>query len=889
MPASVVPVSVVLVSHNGARWLPAVVAGVEAQTAPLEHHVAIDTDSRDESVQILRRTGIWDVHKVGGSPPYGESVRLGLDRLPAAPAGHPGWIWLLHDDSAPDPQALEHLLAAAVANPQVAIFGPKLREWPSLRRLLEMGVTISGNGRRETGLERGEYDQGQHDEQRIVLAVNTAGMLVRRDVLEQLGFDPAMPVYGNDIDFGWRAARAGHSTLVVPDALVFHAEAAHRGLRRGRLVTHHQRDARGAAIRTLMANRSARSLPLLALRLAVLGVIRAIGFLLVRAPRQAWGELTAVGATLGRPGRLARARRERAASATVGNDEVKHLLAPAWLPVRHVLDDVGDFGSALVDLGREAVGGRAVRTAHSVDVDEDESSIEPGLLGLLVLSPRFWFVIGLFVVALVSARDLLTGGPLHGGALPAAPSGIGHWWAAWLQGAHPLGTGSAATAPAYVLPLAVLGVVALGHASWVVGAVMLLGVPLAALSALRFLRRVTDGTVAPYAGAVLYALLPVLSGAVSQGRFGTVAGTILVPFVATSALGLRRADPDPRWRAAWRTALGLALLTAFAPSSWLVALLLVVGALVLGFARDRTIWKAPSMWAAPLVVLVAVPVLLLPWFVGALGSPGAFLVEAGRAFVPGLGGGTPTAVDLLLGRSGGPGQAPAWLGVPLVVLGLLAGLRADTRPMVIRAWTVSASAAVVLAGTAYVTVRLPGIDGGFRTSTGLLQVVVGAGLVTAAVVAAEGLRERMSLGTLVSRGLVTAGVAAALVAVGGSVAWWVATGVAKPLERGPVESVPTYMSDLSSTDPANGVLVLRGGRATGVTYQVLRDGPLPLGDDAIAALTKPDHRLTDLVARLLTDPQGGDARALASYGVAYVYAPAPTAAKVSSAFDAGEG
>ena len=42
------------------------------------------------------------------------------------------------------------------ADPDADILGPKLREWPSLRRLLELGITISGTGRRETGLERGE-------------------------------------------------------------------------------------------------------------------------------------------------------------------------------------------------------------------------------------------------------------------------------------------------------------------------------------------------------------------------------------------------------------------------------------------------------------------------------------------------------------------------------------------------------------------------------------------------------------------------------------------------------------------------------------------------------------------------------------------------------------
>ena len=167
----------------------------------------------------MRHAGVWDVHQVANFASYGEVVRAGLDLIPATTGSEPDWVWLLHDDSSPDPHALEQLLTAASEHPETAIFGPKLREWPSLRRLIELGVTISGTGRRETGLERGEYDQGQHDERRVVLAVNTAGMLVRRDVLDQLGFDPELKFFGNDIDFGWRAARAGHSTMVIPEAL----------------------------------------------------------------------------------------------------------------------------------------------------------------------------------------------------------------------------------------------------------------------------------------------------------------------------------------------------------------------------------------------------------------------------------------------------------------------------------------------------------------------------------------------------------------------------------------------------------------------------------------------------------------------------------------------
>src|SRR3546814_16772891 len=81
-------------------------------------------------------------------------------------------------------------------------------------------------------------------------------MLVRRSFLTELGgFDPQLPVFGNDIDFGWRATRAGHTTIVVPRAVVFHAEAATRGARRTQLTGQHGHIAeRRAAISTLLVN-----------------------------------------------------------------------------------------------------------------------------------------------------------------------------------------------------------------------------------------------------------------------------------------------------------------------------------------------------------------------------------------------------------------------------------------------------------------------------------------------------------------------------------------------------------------------------------------------------------------------------------------------------------
>ncbi len=339
-------VTALLVSHEGERWLPVVLDGLAAQTRPPDRVVAVDTGSQDGSAALLaRRLGAPAVQTAAATSGYGDAVRTGLAALPSGSGEE--WVWLLHDDSTPAPDALERLLEHVAADPSAVVLGPKLREWPSLRRLLEVGVTVSGSGRRETGLESGEYDQGQHDEVRDVLAVNTAGMLVRRDVLEDLGLDPALPVLGADLDLGWRAWRAGHRVVVVPRAVVFHAEASRRGVRLAGVVGDRRREDRAAALYVLLANGSAATLPLRVVRLLVGSLLRALGLLLVRAPGEAAAEVLALATTYGRPQRILAARRVRRARSVAGGGSVRHLLAPWWTPLRHALDATSALAAAV--------------------------------------------------------------------------------------------------------------------------------------------------------------------------------------------------------------------------------------------------------------------------------------------------------------------------------------------------------------------------------------------------------------------------------------------------------------------------------------------------------------------------------------------------------------
>ncbi len=894
-------VGALVVSHDGARWLPAVLAGLQAQTRPVDRVVAVDTGSKDESADLLD-AALADRHgpalRVPGSTHFPAALELGLEQL-RAPRGHAEpveWVWILHDDANPAPGALAALLAAAEQHPGADVLGPTLREWPSLKRLLEVGVTISATGRRETGLERGEYDQGQHDDVRRVLAVNTAGMLVRRTVLEELGgLDHALPIFGNDLDFGWRAAAAGHTTLVVPRAVVFHAEAAHRGIRRTPLTgrhTHYQE--RRAALYTLLVNTRTRALPFQVVRLGLGTLLRMVGFLLVRAVGEALDELAALVSLYSSPRQVLAARRVRRDRQGEEAADVTDLLAPRWLPYRHGLDFVSDLAAAAThqaaDVAERRRAAALERDPSSMvtrrpAIDDEDDFEDTGVVARFLTSPVAVLLAVFVLVALVGARVAF--GSVVGGGLSPVPDSVGDWWHLHLDSWHALGQGSAVPAPAYLLPLALVG--SLLGTTLTISALLVLAVPASLWGAWRFLR-VTGRLVSPQGaprwvllwGATTYALVPVVSGAWGAGRLGPVVTAVLLPWLAHAALGFADPSGDRRWRAGWRTALLLALVSAFAPVAWLFGLAVGLVVVAAAFAIVPSAMRDRSTWGPPAAAILAVPVLLAPWWLPSMvhGAAGGLLLDIGRLPLPAV-----DTLDLLSGRIGDLG-APWWLGVLVLVGALGALLPRATRIPVLVCWIVALVAAGLAAvlGNQVVTLEVATTPLGI----GFLVVVLQGALVTAATLGGQGLAAatvrhvggRRALVTLVS-------VVAAVVPLGGLV--WFAIGDHDRLADTEATDIPAYMVQSSMTGAEHGILVVRGSVEDGLSYTVRRGDGVTLGEDEILTRTPEDTGFTDLVQVLLSRPAPEVVDQLAGRGIEYVVMPSPADGDVAAQLDSTGG
>ncbi len=690
-------VTALIVAHDGARLLPGLVQALQAQTYPVDQVVGVDTGSRDRSGAVLAELiGQDAVFGMERSTGYGEAVSVALRHATRRRSGQTDpnltrieWIWLLHDDCEPAPQALERLLRAASRDRSVVVLGPKVLDGQDRRTLREVGVSIDRAGRRITGIEPGEIDQGQHDHNKAVLAVGSAGMLVRRDVWDQLGgFDARLRLFRDDLDFCWRAQAAGYRVQVVTDAVLYHRELAARRRRPTEGGGSRRLDRRNA-LYVLAVN-----LPLLAmLRIvggAVVGsIIKAAYFAATKQLDMARAQAEAVGWLFLHPVRLWQGRRRRAAGRADAYAAVRTLIPPA-----RTLSRLAEKVAGLISDGPpQASGGR--HQAASEESEEDEQFVDAqSVMRKIIGNPGVQLFAVLLVVALIAERRLLGTSPLGGGALVPAWGGSGALWGEYLAGFHAVGVGSTASAPPYLAVVAALATV-LGGQAWLAVDVLLLGcVPLAGLTAYLATRRLVRATAARVLLAASYALLPVAIGSIAAGRLGTAVAFVLLPLIAISAGRMLTGTPKKARRAAWAVGLLVAVAAAFAPLAWILGVVFALGVL----AARRWLLAADPVNAA--IVAVVPFFVLFPWSLHLLTDPIAFVTEAGVQ-TAGL---TTTGLgprQLLALSPGGPGLPPVWVtvGFGLALIAVLLPTR--------RTWVTGVGWCVAIAGFVAAVVAQP--------------------------------------------------------------------------------------------------------------------------------------------------------------------------------------
>lgn len=870
-------VNALIVAHDGATWLPAVLTTIAGQTRPPDAIVGVDNASSDDSARLLRDSlTSARVVETGINAGFGGAVDEGLRLIGSwdLPDDVVEWIWLLHDDGAPDPDCLDELLLTADTYPAASILGPKILGWHDRRLLLEVGVTVDSDGRRVTGLERGEHDQGQHDGARYVLAVSTAGMLVRRDVFDDLrGFDPYLPLFRDDIDLCWRAWRRGYRVMIAPEAVLHHREASAHARRRG--DDHPHRDDREASAHLLLAHAHPLLAPLVALRLLLGSTIRSAVYLLGKDVRSARDEVTAVAHVAFHPRRLHASRMLAREGASEPASVVRELRPSTWDQLTGVAEAVGGYlttsSSALSP---------SISALDSIDETAaylpDESS---GRLRRVLTKPSVLLSLTLLLIALIATRSLWFGdGVIQGGALLPAPAGASDLWSTYVEAWHDVGPGSTTPSPPYLIVLAVLASILLGKAPWAIAVVLMLAIPIAGWSAYIASRDMVPSKITRAWMAAAYALLPAMTGAVASGRIGTTIAAIALPFAIRSLW--RLTTPRGSWRRAAGTALVISIVLATVPAMWIV---LVAATVILTFRRvsRQVAIRLGLALVIPLVVLV-------PWTGYLITNPVLFLFEPGlqrqSLIDPDL-----APLDVIALHPGGPGMTPLWVTGGIVLGGVLALLRRDTLRLVGAWWVIGLLALSVGILQSLVTATPPGYSAAIAPWPGPATLVWGLALISACGAAVGGLRERfVGSSFTIWQPIAVIAVIGAIAAPIISAAWWI-PGRDSAVVRAPESPLPAFVGAEAASPQAPRSLVLASSRAGSVSYSLVNGTGESLGDAETLPPAEVWADLDQYVAWMVSGRGGPEVPAIASYGVRYVILDRGTTSDLVATLDSEPG
>lgn len=898
-----VTVTAVVVTRGSSPYLAATLAALRTQSRTPDDVVVVDVDTAPATSghQDLQLGGARYVAGAGART-FGEAIEVALG---ATGVPEHGWLWFLHDDSAPAPGALAALTRAVEHSNAVAVAGCKQRRWetgpdgapldPGLSDrgvLVEVGHTVSPLGRRMTGIDDTEIDQGQHDSREDVLAVGLAGALVRASVWRQVGgTDPAYGQFGDSTDFCLRVRLAGHRVVVVPDAVVRHAQVALQAP-----------GSSGARRRSQLYLRLTSVAPWI-LPFALLAMVAwapfAAGYrLAMKQPDQARDELFAPLWAVFRLGPLLRARRRIARTSTVPRGVLRPLLG-TW---REVAAERRDKRLARSE-------------AHRVDAAP--SDLEQAELQALAVRRRSALaVVVLAAVGLTAALfgpalgALASGGRLVGGALLPAGGTTATAWSAATSGWVRDGLGTAAPADPLLFVLTGLSALVGGSLQNAVDVVLLLALPLAAVGAWAAAGTVTRSVWLRVLAASAWTVAPAFLGALDGGLLGAVLAHALLPWTAVALVRAVRGQAVDRVGppegaqegagavlAVSRTGAGslgaagtggllLACVVAGAPALLPAAVLVLLGAALA--APRRRIYLALALVPA---LVVGAP---LWWTALRDGDRGLLTAEplAGSG-VPAPG--TASGLELLLGLPAAPapwydlpdGDGPAlaaaravltagpWAAGVLVLLlalaGLLAALLGIGRRRAGDAAGRVASMSLVgwLVAAAGLAVALLAQDDGRWSGPGLSLLLLGLGaaaLAGAGVLARRGTALRGFPGSARRVGIVSLVVVALLLPAAQAAAWLVDGGsVAGDGRTGllhvttdPV--VPAVGQQMQA--PPRQARVLEVGFAQGadgtadgtVQYALLRADGSQLADAAVAARAQaaPAGDTTDPAAALDT-------------------------------------
>ncbi|WHE35468.1 glycosyltransferase [Microbacterium sp. BDGP8] len=752
-------------------------------------------------------------------------------------------VWLLAQDVAPEPQALQRLAAALETAPSVAIAIPKLVEWDDNTRIVSLGRSMTRFGA-AVGLADGEHDQGQHDGTDDVLGGDVRGILVHTAAWRELdGLDDALAGADEGLDLGVRVRLAGGRVVLAPGARIAVAHDGVAGPPAPRTTGARARVTHAARVAQLHRRLVYAPPPVVVLHwltLLPLALWRSVVDLVGKRPARIGPEWSAAVTVLVRLRAVARARRRIARHRRASWSQLASLRVSSRVMRQRLIEDqpAGD-GPRRTELGFFSGGGA-------------------------------WAVLAALVVSIAAMPAALSWPSIGGGALAPLAANAARAWSEATGAQRPLGWEAVGPADPFSAVLAVLASFSPTDPSRALVVLWLLALPLAVLGGWFAATRVTERAALRIVGAAIWALAPMFLVALVDGRPASVIVHLVLPWLAFTAAGAHRS-----WGNAGTASILLAVVLACSPVLSAPVVIIWVFAVVLSMVlRGR---RAAFRW---LWIILPSLALSAPLVLARLraGDPWSLLADPG---VPWSG---PRFADDVVGRflfaAGFPADAgwaaftgasgPVWwlllFTAPLLALALAAA--ASTRRFVgIVLLTVAGLGVATAFAAAGLAVAIDGTTAiplwpGAALSLAWIGVVGAALLTLDSVVPVRAVRT-----------------VAAAIAVAGLVVAAVPTLTAHARDaaavgRGETSTLPAFVAAEGANTPGLGTIVLTP-TDDGVAVDVVWGGSATLGGQsslvtARTELTDADREAAQVAADLVADTANDVVGELRDHGVAFI-------------------
>jgi GT2 family glycosyltransferase len=225
--------AIAIVSYNTSALLDECLRSLKADADAGRAEVwVVDNLSPDDSADMVEREHPWaKLIRSDVNLGYGPAVNVVASRTDTQ------WIACANSDLEFTPGAIGTLLTAGEAHPEAGAVAPRLilpdgstqqsvQPFPSVGTAFltaSRAASVSGAARSRLYLP-GAWDP---DAPQDVPWATGAFLVVRREAWDQVGgFDEEQWMYAEDLDLGWRLAKAGWTTRYEPGAVVHHHESA---------------------------------------------------------------------------------------------------------------------------------------------------------------------------------------------------------------------------------------------------------------------------------------------------------------------------------------------------------------------------------------------------------------------------------------------------------------------------------------------------------------------------------------------------------------------------------------------------------------------------------------------------------------------------------------